>query len=579
MEAQISESSVFPSQSYAASFFTKFPTDSRFLKVAHQSFMPVRIIDGKDIEFSLDRYTAGNVILIQDTTINVRFQILKSDGKSLPDLAKFVAPRNNILHTLFSSVALYINNVQISTAPDNYCYKAYITNLMSYSSSAKNTHLELQGYSDDTANNFDSANTNVNFGFGQRNHMFRTDYNEALGYRPEGAFFVGRLYHELSSCETGLPPNTKVRFVLTKNKDAFILQCDAKDTEKYQVKITDIFLTVPIAQLSQNVYDELSYLMSKKEEAKPVTIQYRKFEVMPMSVPKFKQDYQTGDLFVDGDLPCRIVLAFVDAKARLGSYHKNPYFFQRKWEVEKKKPEPTLSVEQRINMLEELILQLTNNQPSNLSQNHQILLQDTIRSSMTSTSSQSGNSTLPSSSAATSSGSGNSTVPPPSAASDLTSSAASEVPHRLNEQSSAGANIENTSSTSSPGLENFEELVNLAVTKKLQEILPPKYTKKLLNNSLEDDKMKYVWISNIKVTLNNNLIDQIDDSQTEDECANSYYRLCQTTGVLNTPFSNGITYEEFRKGYFLSCYDLSTSGKCGTNYVIPTIRSGHLRIE
>jgi hypothetical protein len=62
---------------------------------------------------------------------------------------------------------------------------------------------------------------------------------------------------------------------------------------------------------------------------------------------------------------------------------------------------------------------------------------------------------------------------------------------------------------------------------------------------LEDTKT-YVWISNIKVTLNNNLVDQIDDSQSEDECLNSYYRLCQTTGVLNTPFSNGITYEEFR---------------------------------
>lgn len=34
-----------------------------------------------------------------------------------------------------------------------------------------------------------------------------------------------------------------------------------------------------------------------------------------------------------------------------------------------------------------------------------------------------------------------------------------------------------------------------------------------------------------------------------------------------------------RRGYFMSCYDLSTSSKCGTNYVVPTIRSGHLRIK
>jgi hypothetical protein len=26
-------------------------------------------------------------------------------------------------------------------------------------------------------------------------------------------------------------------------------------------------------------------------------------------------------------------------------------------------------------------------------------------------------------------------------------------------------------------------------------------------------------------------------------------------------------------------YDLSTSGKCGTNYVIPEVRSGHVRIR
>ena len=33
----------------------------------------------------------------------------------------------------------------------------------------------------------------------------------------------------------------------------------------------------------------------------------------------------------------------------------------------------------------------------------------------------------------------------------------------------------------------------------------------------------------------------------------------------------------YRTGYFFGVYDLSTSGKCGTNYVIPSIRVGHLR--
>jgi hypothetical protein len=35
----------------------------------------------------------------------------------------------------------------------------------------------------------------------------------------------------------------------------------------------------------------------------------------------------------------------------------------------------------------------------------------------------------------------------------------------------------------------------------------------------------------------------------------------------------------FRRGYFFGVYDLSTSGKCGTNYLIPSIRVGHLRLR
>ena len=35
----------------------------------------------------------------------------------------------------------------------------------------------------------------------------------------------------------------------------------------------------------------------------------------------------------------------------------------------------------------------------------------------------------------------------------------------------------------------------------------------------------------------------------------------------------------YSQGYFFAVYDLSTSGKCGTNYVIPAIRIGHLRVR
>jgi hypothetical protein len=44
--------------------------------------------------------------------------------------------------------------------------------------------------------------------------------------------------------------------------------------------------------------------------------------------------------------------------------------------------------------------------------------------------------------------------------------------------------------------------------------------------------------------------------------------------TLNAPY-----YNFFRNGFFFAVYDLSTSGRSGTNYVIPSIRVGHLRVK
>ena len=90
MESQLSEAGTFPAQIYAESFFAKLPTDARFLQCTYQKFMPSSSIDGRTIEFNLDRYDAANVYLIQDTNVEVTVSITKSDG-SAPDKSKFVS--------------------------------------------------------------------------------------------------------------------------------------------------------------------------------------------------------------------------------------------------------------------------------------------------------------------------------------------------------------------------------------------------------------------------------------------------------------------------------------------------------
>jgi len=49
---------------------------------------------------------------------------------------------NNLFHSLFSSVDLYLNNKLVTANADTYPYRAYIENLLSYNKASKDTHLK-----------------------------------------------------------------------------------------------------------------------------------------------------------------------------------------------------------------------------------------------------------------------------------------------------------------------------------------------------------------------------------------------------------------------------------------------------
>ena len=208
MESQLTEAGTFPAQIYAESFFAKLPTDARFLQCTYQKFMPCSSIDGKTIEFNLDRYDAANVYLIQDTNLEVTVSIVKNDG-TLPVIGANVSVVNNFLHSMFESVRLTINDMPISVSPNNYPYKAYIANCLTYSSFVKSAQLSCQGWYSDTATHMGAGDSNI--GWSERANLFREDYDTNKNFKSNGTTLFGRLLHDLVACETGLPPNTKVK--------------------------------------------------------------------------------------------------------------------------------------------------------------------------------------------------------------------------------------------------------------------------------------------------------------------------------------------------------------------------------
>ena len=159
-------------------------------------------------------------------------------------------------------------------APGGYPYKSYITNCLTYSSLVKAAQLATQGWYGDFSGHFGPSETNS--GWTERVQLFRENYLDEKPYRKNGITLFGRLMHDLVSCESGLPPMTKVKIELDRAEDAFLLMCNKSDTEKYTVKIANICLFVPVAQLSEPVYREINTILSGKgKEPKSIAIHYR----------------------------------------------------------------------------------------------------------------------------------------------------------------------------------------------------------------------------------------------------------------------------------------------------------------
>jgi hypothetical protein len=105
------------------------------------------------------------------------------------------------------------------------------------------------------------------------------------------------------------------------------------DEEKYQLKILSIALFVPVAQLAAPVYQELNSIMTRKTDPQTIGIHYRRVEVRPINLVPNNEEYNSGTLFTDSDLPCKIVICFVKTKSKNGDYHANPFDLRRSWDV------------------------------------------------------------------------------------------------------------------------------------------------------------------------------------------------------------------------------------------------------
>lgn len=238
-----------------------------------------------------------------------------------------VAPTNNFLHSLFSNVALSLNNTPVTVNNTNYPYRAYMENLLSYGSEAKKSYLQSEGFFKDTSNHMDDVianadNVYTNKGFKQRRELVA---------RSKQLDLKGKLHLDMFQQNRLLLNGVGVTLKLYRSSDAFCLMGRAPDPAaaqdwkkatfgveilKAELYVRKVTLTAPLA---------LYHVNSLSTQ----TAKYPIKRVMPKAYNiNAGVGNHTERAIFKGQIPSRITVGIVSNEAYNGVIQRNPFNFQ-----------------------------------------------------------------------------------------------------------------------------------------------------------------------------------------------------------------------------------------------------------
>ena len=260
------------------------------------------------IEFTISAENS-NYIDLANSFLYVRASVTTSKGA---DMAKGVeiAPECNFLHTLWSQVDVHLNGLLVTQSNNNYLYRAYIENLLSFGQEAKNAQLFVLLWHRNTSGHFDSCIA-ANKGYTQR---------KALA--AECKDMMEKLHIDLTSQNRYLLNGVKLRLRLIRSKDLFCLHGNANQAQN-KVSLKEV--TFFVRKGKPNPAVQLAHVKALQHATAKYLL--RRVEVKSFIVPTGNRSITKENLFL-GQLPTLLVVGAVDNDAYNGVITKSPFHFK-----------------------------------------------------------------------------------------------------------------------------------------------------------------------------------------------------------------------------------------------------------
>ena len=261
---------------------------------------------------------------LNSLTWNGRIKVVNKVSPNTPvinnDQAKDVncSVVNNFIHSCISKITYKINDFQMGdSSSKSYSYRAYLDNLLSFSSEAKQQNLKYHGFIKDKASD-SVAKTRLdhaNDGFIQRADIFCTG---------NYFHFSVKLRIDLANIDQYLQPGVQMRFDIERNSDSFTLLSDVGDETSFEFDIKDTTIEfdklIPTLEYQKHFESQVGKNM--------LIYNYDRCQIQTYNFSSGINDLSISSLFHSDKLPSYLVFGMVSDDAFNGTVAKNPFRFQ-----------------------------------------------------------------------------------------------------------------------------------------------------------------------------------------------------------------------------------------------------------
>lgn len=219
---------------------------------------------------------------------------------------------NNILHSLFSNVELFLQGVQVSSANNLYPHKAQIETETSHPPDCKNGILVIQGYEYEE----DPADFGEGIAFQNRRTL--------LANQKGVLHLLGSPAIDFLGTDKFILPDVEMRIKFTRSSNAFVTLVVGDKDVAFDFKIVQASLHVHKLELNTPTFLSLEKALLKKPAKYPYTEAIVKSFVVPTGYTQFRKE----DIFQREPIS-RLLFGMNNEADFTGNEKTNPFHYQK----------------------------------------------------------------------------------------------------------------------------------------------------------------------------------------------------------------------------------------------------------